>query len=170
MIQLENKYKPGFKSSGFFLLLMFLLLSCQQNHQEHKVSKVKGSQLSAKELENLYIELYEIESAILNFPQKVELRKELLQKSKNIALKKLIAAGYGTPPSGDQSETVKRRLAEQAAFVDACRWLGYLELWDQNINKPDFGSIQTKVENVKKIHVKFSSTHHAEVLVELAVQ
>jgi hypothetical protein len=170
VIQIDLQNKPGFKGLGFFLLLATLFLACQQNHQAQKISKTKGSKLSFQELQELYVELFEIESFIQNFPQKVELRKKLLQKSKIKSSKILIAAGFGNPPPGEQGQEIKRRSAEQAAFMDACRWLGYLKLWDKNVETPDFGSLQTNVKRVRKTYLNFSSTNQAEILVELHIE
>ena len=164
------KYKPGFYNLGLVIVLMFSTLSCQQNHQEQKVSKLEGGKLGPQQLQGLYDELLVLESEIQTFPQDVQLRKGLLQKAKTKSPTLLVAAGYGVPPTGDLSETIKRHSAEQAAFVDACRWLGYMKLWEQDISQPDFGNVQTHVQNVQKIYVNFSSTNQAQVLVEMPVK
>ena len=145
---------------------MFLTaFACQEKQQEQKLSKQENSQLTVEQLDQLLEDLLEIQGEIQSHPQDVHLRKKLVEKSKSQDI--LIAAGYGIPPKGDQSETIKRRAAEQAAYIDACRWLGYLQLWADDVSQPDFGSINSQIQNAVKIHVNTSATNQVQVLVEM---
>lgn len=166
MIWFDHKYKPGRLCLGFFLVFLSLL-ACREKQQEQKLLKQESGKLTTVQMDKLLEDLLEIQGEIQFHPQDMQLRKKLLEISRTKSQDILIAAGYGIPPDGDKSEVMKQYAAEQAAYLDACRWLGYLQLWANDITKPDFGSIKSQIENATKIHVNKSATNQVQVLVEM---
>jgi hypothetical protein len=166
LIWFKSKYKPGQLCLGFFLFVL-TLIACQEKQQEQKLSKQENSKLSVEQMDQLLVDLLEIQGEIQSHPKDVQLRKKLLEKSQVKSKNIFITAGYGIPPKGDKSEAMKQYAAEQAAYIDACRWIGYLQLWEKDISQPDFGSINSQIINTTKIHVNKSATNQVQVLVEM---
>lgn len=157
------------KIPGLLLLIIAALFwSCSEKEKPQKMKAEEGAgQISpAEQAEKLIPKLQELQHAIQLDPQNTDLHKQLVTLSVDNDSNVARAVGYGKPPKKAKSSAMATQAAQQAAYVDACRWLAYILQWEQHPQQPAFGSITGKIPGAKIIHNTNADDQGTIVLVE----
>jgi hypothetical protein len=157
------------KRSGIFIipgLLFFIVLGCG-NKQEQQLRPIEGGvQTSSFDAAEKMTTLLRLQEQIVQAPEQIERRRELLAAAIDPTQQKAYAVGTGKPPAAAASSAMAQQSAERAAFIDGARWLAYINAWRHNIEQPAFGAIQGSVPASRLAH-KNTTAEQTVVLVEM---
>ncbi len=169
MINFQTKCRPGIKISGLlFLTIAAIFWTCSENEKPQKIKAVEGAgQISpAERSQKLISKLSALQQAIQLDPQNADLRMKLVTLSVDQDSNVARAVGYGKPPENAKSSAMAMQSAQQAAYLDGCRWLAYILQWQKHPQQPAFGSIKGEIPGAKIVHKVVSSDQGTIVLVE----
>jgi len=166
----SQKIWPGIISGlAFLVVLYFSTMSCSK---KEKWKELEPGQNAAATLQQtasakeLCSKLAAVQDSIRKYPAQIRFRQQLLSAGIDNNRNLVRAAGIGKPPANASSPAIARQAAEQAAYIDACRWLLYMRKWHQNINFPDFGSIKGQLPGARIIYKEIDENGRAIALVE----
>jgi hypothetical protein len=164
--------KPGVMIGSLFIFVAFCtLMSCGKKQQvrELQPNEAAVGTLKPEEAAKLCTDLFDLQNKIRTNPTDVDLRRAYLEKSVDERTGLMRASGFGKPPLNASSELIARQAAEHAAYIDACRWIGYLREWRKNPAVPDFGTIQAIIPGAEIVHKKTNENNESMVLVQVGL-
>lgn len=82
-----------------------------------------------------------LQQEIISRPDQPLPRQQWVAAAVDSSGQKVYAVGVGKPSSSFKSPLAAQQAAERAAFLDACRWLTYLQAWRQDHRRPRFGDL-----------------------------
>ena len=161
----SGRWRPGL----FLLLFGLLLAGCGEKEQEGKLRSEEGvtPRLSTEQAQRLMDELNELEARVVAEPTNIEFRRALVEKSVDPGRGLVRAAGYGEAPPKAPSSAMAIQAAQQAAYLDACRWLAYILQWEKDPSQPEFGKIKGKLPGAQIVHKVVTPSHQVTLLVEI---
>jgi len=106
-----------------------------------------------------------LQQEIISRPDQPLLRQRWVAAAVDSSGQKLYAVGVGKPPPTFRSPVAAQQAAERAAFLDACRWVTYLEAWRRNEQRPVFGNLSGQAPAAQVIY-KIVTLDQTIVLVE----
>ncbi|NLP10849.1 hypothetical protein GX408_10685 [bacterium] len=106
-----------------------------------------------------------LQQEIINRPDQPLLRQRWAAAAVDSGGQKLYAVGVGKPSPSFQSPLAAQQAAERAAFLDACRWLTYLQAWRHDDRRPSFGNLSGQAPAAQVIY-KIVTLDQTIVLVE----
>lgn len=106
-----------------------------------------------------------LQQEIISRPDQPLLRQRWVAAAVDSSGQKLYAVGVGKPSSAFQSPLAAQQAAERAAFLDACRWLTYLQTWRRDYRFPPFGDLVGQAPAAQVIY-KIVTLDQTIVLVE----
>ncbi|OPZ73066.1 MAG: hypothetical protein BWY83_00308 [bacterium ADurb.Bin478] len=106
-----------------------------------------------------------LQQEIISRPDQPLLRQRWVAAAVDSSGQKLYAVGVGKPSSSFKSPLAAQQAAERAAFLDACRWLTYLQAWRRDYRRPPFGDLVGQAPAAQVIY-KIVTLDQTIVLVE----
>lgn len=106
-----------------------------------------------------------LQQEIISRPDQPLLRQHWVAAAMDSSGQKRYAVGVGKPSSSFKSPLAAQQAAERAAFLDACRWLTYLQAWRQDYRRPPFGDLVGQAPAAQVIY-KIVTLDQTIVLVE----
>lgn len=167
--------RPVVTGAGLLLILSLALLLFTGCSREDKVQELQPQtnveaivEIATPE-QSLQL-LLPLQERIIQSPDSVALRKELVKASVNPEQKTLRAAGYGLPPVHAANSAMAQQAGERAAYLDACRWAAYILKWQESPDSPTFGEIQSDLPGARIVYKDTAADGKISMVVELALE
>ncbi|HPG39629.1 MAG TPA: hypothetical protein PLP19_20300 [bacterium] len=175
MIINKSMTRPVATGAGLLLILLLALLLFTGCSREDKVQELQPqtnveatAEITTPE-QSMAI-LLPLQEKILQTPDNVDLRRELVAASVNSEQKTLRAVGYGLPPEHAANSAMAQQAAERAAYLDACRWAAYIIKWQDSPDSPAFGEIEGNIPGARIIYKETADDGKISMVVELAME
>jgi len=175
MIPYKSMTRPVAAGAGLLLILIMALLLVAGCSREEKVQELQPQTNVEATAEMITPEqtlaiLLPLQEKIMQAPDSVALRRELVAASVNLTQKTLRAAGYGLPPEKAANSAMAQQAAERAAYLDACRWAAYIIKWQVSPDSPAFGEIEGDIPGARIVYKDTAVDGKISMVVELAME
>jgi hypothetical protein len=173
MILNKSIQRPVSKRAGLLLVTALLLVfGCSREEKVRELqSDTNAEALAQLDTPEISLEkLLPLQEKIMQQPDSIAFRRELVAASVNIAQKTLRAAGVGLVPENAENTAIAQQAAERAAYLDACRWAAYILKWQKSPDSPAFGEIQGNIPGAQILHKTVTEDGKSVVLVEIALE
>ncbi|MBN2413540.1 hypothetical protein JXQ31_17820 [candidate division KSB1 bacterium] len=173
MILNQISQRPVWIKTGLLVFVVFILtISCTREEEVKELRPESNVQIQTQveSPEQSLEKLLPLQGKIIQQPENVEYRKELITAAVDVSHKTIRAAGTGLYPEDASNSAIGRQSAERAAYLDACRWTAYLLKWKENPESPAFGEISGEIPGAKLLLKKTTDDGKSVALVEISLE
>ncbi len=162
------------KASLLFFIAFIFTVSCTREEEVKELRPETNiqtqTQTQIESPEQSLEKLLPLQEKIVQQPENVEFRKELVTAAMDVSHKTMRAAGTGLYPQDASNTAIARQSAERAAYLDACRWAAYMLKWKDTPESPAFGEIEGDIPGAKLLLKKTEDDGKTIALVEISLE
>jgi len=157
------------KTSFLFFIVFILTIACTREEEVKELRPETNlqTQTQIESPEQSLEKLLPLQEKIVQQPENVEFRRELVTAGMDVSHKTMRAAGIGLYPEDASNTAIAQQAAERAAYLDACRWVAYMLKWKDTPESPVFGEIKGEIPGAKLLLKKTTEDGKTIALVEI---